>query len=79
MNFRFINIIMKDDLVELVMHLNCNCVVMSSNLGLNKITFYLLKPTLAWMWRDTETLGGLGRILDVWLSWKAHCSGLELV
>jgi len=42
-SFRCINISMKDDLVELVVHLNFNCVVMGSNLGLNKITFFLLK------------------------------------
>jgi len=33
------NVIMKNDLVELVVHLNCNCVEMGSNLGLDKINF----------------------------------------
>jgi len=33
------NIIMKDGLVDLVMHLNRNCVVMGSSLGLDKINF----------------------------------------
>jgi len=42
---------MKDDLGGLVMHLNFNCVVMGSNLGLNKVIFFLLKFTLAWRWR----------------------------
>ena len=32
---------MKYDMVELVVHLNCNCVVMGSNLGLSKTTFLL--------------------------------------
>jgi len=33
------NIIMKDGLVEFVVHLNCNCVVMGSSFGLDKINF----------------------------------------
>jgi len=33
------NVIMKDELVELVVHLNCNCVKMGWNLGLDKINF----------------------------------------
>jgi len=55
-SFICINIGMKDDLVELIVHLNCNCVVMGSNLGLNKIILILLKLTLAWTWRVTQTL-----------------------
>jgi len=35
------NFIMKDDLVEMVVHLNCNCVVMGSNLGLDKTINFL--------------------------------------
>jgi len=46
-SFICINIGMKDDLVEMVVHMNCNCLVMGSNLGLNKIIFFLLKLTLA--------------------------------
>jgi len=46
-SFIYINIGMKDDLVEMVLHLNYNCVVMGSNLSLNKIIFFLLKFTLA--------------------------------
>jgi len=34
---------MKDDLVELVVHLNFNCGVMGSNLGLNKMIFLFVK------------------------------------
>jgi len=55
-SFICINIGMKDDLVEMVVHLNYNCVVMGSNLGLNKIIFFLLKLTLAWTSRVTQTL-----------------------
>jgi len=40
---------MKHDLIELVVHLNCNYLVVGSNLGLDKITFFLSKPTLAGM------------------------------
>jgi len=32
---------MKHELVELVMHLNCNCVIMSSKLGLSEISSFL--------------------------------------
>jgi len=35
------NFIMKDDLVELVVHLNWNCVEMGSNLGLDKVINFL--------------------------------------
>ena len=45
---------MKCDLVELVVHLNFNCVVVGSNRGLNKITFFLLKPSLARMSRGIK-------------------------
>ena len=30
-------------MAELVVHLNCNCVMMGSNLGLDKITFFFVK------------------------------------
>jgi len=42
-NLRCINIGMKNVLVGLVMHLNCNYVVMGSNLGLNKMIFLFVK------------------------------------
>jgi len=35
------NFIMKDDLVEMVVNLNCNCMVMGSNLGLDRIINFL--------------------------------------
>jgi len=42
-SLRCINIGMKNVLVELVVHLNYNCMVMGPNLGLNKIFFLFVK------------------------------------
>jgi len=57
---RFIEIVIKHELVEFVVHLLRNWRVVCSNLDLCKITFFLLKSFLAWMWRakNPNNLGG---------------------
>jgi len=44
---------MKHELVKLVVHLLEYWKFMGLNLGLSKITSFLLKSILAWMWKDT--------------------------
>jgi len=47
----FLMMCLERDLVELVVHFNCNCVGMGSNLGLNKTNFLFAKH---YFWQGCE-------------------------